>query len=98
MSKSEQKKKAQQLLSLHTSGKLLILPNIWDPIGARILEAKGYPAVATASAAVSASLGYEDGEQIKRSTLGDRINRCGLGRVETIRADGEATSSTVSAS
>jgi two-component system response regulator AtoC len=36
--------------------------------------------------------------QIKRSTLGDRINRCGLGRVETIRADGEATSSTLAAS
>ena len=36
--------------------------------------------------------------QIKRSTLGDRINRCGLGRVETIRADGEATSSTLATS
>ena len=29
--------------------------------------------------------------QIKRSTLGDRINRCGLGRVETIGADVEAS-------
>jgi 2-methylisocitrate lyase-like PEP mutase family enzyme len=48
---------------------LLILPNIWDPIGARILAARGYPAVATASAAVSASLGYPDGEMIQRSTL-----------------------------
>lgn len=70
-----QQKKAQTLLALHTNGKLLILPNIWDPIGARILEAKGYPAVATASAAVSSSLGYADGEKIKRSTLMDVLSR-----------------------
>jgi len=70
-----QRNKADILLSLHTNGRLLILPNIWDPIGARILEAKGYPAIATASAAVSASLGYEDGEKIKLSTLIQIISR-----------------------
>ena len=75
MKRAIQSKKAKDFLSLHTSGRLLILPNIWDPIGARILEAKGYPAVATASAAVSASLGYEDGEKIKRSTLIDVLMR-----------------------
>lgn len=66
MKNAKQKIQAQKFLSLHTSGELLILPNIWDTIGARILEAKGLPAVATASAAVSASLGREDGEKIKR--------------------------------
>ncbi|MFL0805137.1 MAG: isocitrate lyase/phosphoenolpyruvate mutase family protein [Agarilytica sp.] len=70
-----QKKKAEALLSLHTNGKLLVLPNIWNPIGARILESKNFPAVATASAAVAASLGYADGEKIKRSTLIDIITR-----------------------
>jgi 2-methylisocitrate lyase-like PEP mutase family enzyme len=75
MIKPEQRKIAEILLSLHTNGRLLILPNIWNPIGARILEAKGYPAIATASAAVSASLGYEDGERIKRSTLIDILSR-----------------------
>ena len=69
MSKRSQKEKAEILLSLHMGGDMLILPNIWDPIGARVLAAKGYPAVATASAAVSASLGYQDGERINRSTL-----------------------------
>lgn len=73
MSKRSQKEKAEALLSLHHGGDLLVLPNIWDPIGARILAAKGYPAVATASAAVSASLGYQDGEKIKRSTLIDLL-------------------------
>ncbi|MCI0662097.1 MAG: isocitrate lyase/phosphoenolpyruvate mutase family protein [Acidobacteria bacterium] len=75
MSNRSQKKKADVLLSLHKGGGLLVLPNIWDPIGARILEAKGYPAVATASAAVSASLGYQDGEMINRSTLIDLLAR-----------------------
>jgi 2-methylisocitrate lyase-like PEP mutase family enzyme len=70
-----QKEKAEILLSLHTRGELLVLPNVWNPIGSRILEKKGYPAVATASAAISASLGYQDGEKIKRSTLIDLIER-----------------------
>src|SRR5262245_5736797 len=75
MNKRSQKEKANTLLSLHMGGDLLVLPNIWDPIGARILAAKGYPAVATASAAVSASLGYQDGEKINRSTLIDLLGR-----------------------
>ncbi len=70
-----QKDKAIALLSLHTGGGLLILPNVWSPIGARILQARGYPAVATASAAVSSSLGYRDGERIKRATMVDMIGR-----------------------
>jgi 2-methylisocitrate lyase-like PEP mutase family enzyme len=75
MSKRSQKEKAEVLLSLHLGGDLLVLPNVWDPIGARVLAAKGYPAVATASAAVSASLGYQDGERINRSTLIDLLGR-----------------------
>lgn len=75
MNRESQKKKAQAFLSMHTNDKLLVLPNIWNPIGARILAAKDFPAVATASEAVSASLGYEDGEKIKRSTLMDIITR-----------------------
>jgi len=35
--------------------------------------------------------------QIKRSTLGDRINRCGLGRVETIGAQEETGAATAAA-
>ena len=61
--------KAEVLLSLHRGGDLLRPAEHLGPASARILEAKGYPAVATASAAVSASLGYQDGERIDRSTL-----------------------------
>ena len=67
--------KANTFHALHRSGQLLKLPNIWSPIGARILAAKGYPAIATASAAISANLGYADGERIRRSTLIDQVRR-----------------------
>lgn len=79
MDQSTNAQKAARFLSLHTENDLLILPNVWNPLGARILQARGYPAVATASAAISASLGYVDGERIRRSTLVDlvgRIARC----------------------
>lgn len=75
MISEQQRKKADDFFNLHKKGKLLILPNIWNPIGARILEAKGFPAAATASAAVSSSLGYRDGEKIKFSTHLDIIKR-----------------------
>lgn len=68
MKSGSQKEKAEIFLSFHQSNKILLLPNIWDPIGARILQAKGFPAIATASAAISASLGYKDGEKIRFST------------------------------
>jgi 2-methylisocitrate lyase-like PEP mutase family enzyme len=72
---NSQQKKAENFLALHKQEKLLVLPNIWDPIGARILEAKGFPAAATSSAAISSSLGYRDGQKIKLSTHLDIIER-----------------------
>jgi 2-methylisocitrate lyase-like PEP mutase family enzyme len=75
MQNKTQKEKAEQFLALHKQEKLLVLPNIWNPIGARILETKGFPAIATASAAISSSLGYRDGEKIKLSTHLDIIER-----------------------
>ncbi|MCX4764488.1 isocitrate lyase/phosphoenolpyruvate mutase family protein [Streptomyces sp. NBC_01275] len=40
----------------------LILPGPWDAASARSLAEAGFPALATPSAGVAASLGYEDGE------------------------------------
>ncbi|WP_030024082.1 isocitrate lyase/PEP mutase family protein [Streptomyces monomycini] len=39
----------------------LVLPGPWDAESARIFAAAGFPALATPSAGVAASLGYEDG-------------------------------------
>jgi 2-methylisocitrate lyase-like PEP mutase family enzyme len=84
------KDKAAALLALHRAGELLVLPNIWNPIGARVLEAKGFPAVATASAALSASLGYQDGEKIQRSTLVEFLGRIARSVDVPVTADIEA--------
>ncbi|KFU77253.1 2-Methylisocitrate lyase, PEP mutase family [Amycolatopsis lurida] len=53
--------RAEALRALH-SGEMLVLPNVWDAASAEILAEAGFPAIATASAAVSAMLGYPDGE------------------------------------
>jgi 2-methylisocitrate lyase-like PEP mutase family enzyme len=54
--------KAATLRALHRPGDPLILPNAWDAASARVVEAGGFPAVATSSAAVAGVLGYADGE------------------------------------
>lgn len=50
--------------ALHRARQLFILPNAWDAESAIIFQESNYPAVGTSSAAVAASLGYEDGEQM----------------------------------
>ncbi len=51
--------------ALHNqSGQPLILPNIWDVGGAKLVESLGARAVATTSAGVAWSLGWTDGNQL----------------------------------
>ena len=52
-----QKEKAIELKKLHHGDDILVLPNIWDPLGAALLESLGYPAIATASASVALTSG-----------------------------------------
>ncbi|WP_141578979.1 isocitrate lyase/phosphoenolpyruvate mutase family protein [Actinomadura sp. WMMA1423] len=53
---------AARLRELHRPGDPLLLPNVWDAGSAKIVQEAGFPALATASAAVSAMLGYPDHE------------------------------------
>ena len=66
---STQQAKAKEFHRLHHNGKLLILPNIWDCLGALLLEDMEYPAIATASASIAFSNGYDDGENIPFNDL-----------------------------
>lgn len=54
---------AAELRALHVPGDPLVLPNVWDADSARLVVGAGFRVVATSSAAVAATLGYEDGEQ-----------------------------------
>ena len=54
---------AAALKALHVPGKPLVLPNAWDADTARLVEAAGFPVVATSSIAVASVLGFPDGEK-----------------------------------
>ena len=69
MDMQKQAEKAEQFRKLHHGPRLLLLPNAWDVVSARILEECGHPAMATSSAAVAFSLGYPDGERISRDEM-----------------------------
>jgi 2-methylisocitrate lyase-like PEP mutase family enzyme len=51
------------LRPLHRPGAPLLLPNAWDVATALAVVAAGFPVVATTSAGVAATLGYEDHER-----------------------------------
>ncbi|MFJ5301421.1 isocitrate lyase/phosphoenolpyruvate mutase family protein [Streptomyces sp. NPDC088350] len=56
--------KVELFRSLHRRrlpGDPLVLPGPWDAVSARVFVDAGFPALATPSAGVAASLGYEDG-------------------------------------
>jgi len=56
------KARAERLRELHNGKEMLVLPNAWDAASAAVVAEAGFPAVATASAAVSAMLGFPDRE------------------------------------
>lgn len=54
----------ENFYQLHQQNEPLILANAWNASSARIFEKMGFKAVATSSAAIANSLGYDDGEKI----------------------------------
>jgi len=71
----KQAEKAEKFRKLHHGPRMLLLPNAWDVASARILEETGFPAVATSSAGVAASLGYPDGQRISRREMLGMVER-----------------------
>jgi 2-methylisocitrate lyase-like PEP mutase family enzyme len=66
----DQHAKADLFRRLHFEPPILVLPNAWDVASAKILAAvPGCRALATTSAAVARSLGFEDGEQAPRDVM-----------------------------
>jgi len=68
--------RATALLALHTDAALLRLVNVWDVASARVVAAvPETTAIATASHAIAAMYGYEDGEQIPRDLMLEAVGR-----------------------
>jgi len=59
---TELQSRCDLLRSLQRPGTPLLLPNAWDVATARAVVAAGFPVVATTSAGVAETLGYEDRE------------------------------------
>lgn len=70
----KQKQKAETFYSLHQGPSILLLPNAWDVISARLYERDGFPAVGTTSAGIAATLGFPDGQ---RMSLHDNMQVAG---------------------
>jgi 2-methylisocitrate lyase-like PEP mutase family enzyme len=90
MDRTSQVQKAALLKKLHHGPKILVLANAWDAISARIVEEIGFPAVATTSAGVAATLGYPDGQRVSRSEMLEVVARVARAVQVPVTADMEA--------
>ena len=79
-----------QLRSLHRPGAPLLLPNAWDVATARAVVAAGFPVVATTSAGVAATLGYEDEEGAPADEMLAAAARMARGVEVPVTVDAEA--------
>lgn len=85
-----QAEKAEVFRALHRGPEVLVLPNAWDCVSARIVEEAGFPAIATSSAGVANALGYPDGQRIPAGDMLAAVQRiAGCVRVP-VSADLEA--------
>jgi 2-methylisocitrate lyase-like PEP mutase family enzyme len=72
----DQHAKAAAFRRMHFEPPILVLPNAWDVASATALAAlQGCRALATSSAAVARSLGWEDGEQAPRAEMVEAARR-----------------------
>jgi 2-methylisocitrate lyase-like PEP mutase family enzyme len=68
----------------------LVLPGPWDAASARVFADAGFPALATPSAGISASLGYEDGQGTPPGEMFAAIRRITRAVDVPVSADVEA--------
>jgi 2-methylisocitrate lyase-like PEP mutase family enzyme len=66
---------AERFRALHHGDTPFILANVWDPLSAAIVAEAGLPAIATASAAVALSRGFDDREKIPFGELIELVER-----------------------
>src|SRR5881392_529132 len=90
MNAPTQLQKAQDFLARHAGPRMLVLPNAWDVISARVIEEAGFPAIATSSAGVAWALGFPDGERISRGEMLAVVRRIAASVRIPVSADVEA--------
>ena len=63
MTRDQQKQLAENFRQAHKPLPLLLLPNAWDVMSARLFEAAGFGTIATTSGGLAWDLGFPDGEK-----------------------------------
>jgi 2-methylisocitrate lyase-like PEP mutase family enzyme len=82
--------RCELLRSLHRPGDPLLLPNAWDVATARAVVAAGFPVVATTSAGVAGTLGYDDHEGAPGDAMLAAAARIAAGVDVPVTVDAEA--------
>src|SRR2546426_10706406 len=90
MRQKSQREQAEAFGRLHREPGILVLPNAWDVITARVIETAGFSAIATSSAGVAWALGYVDGERISGGEMLAVVRRIASSVRVSVTADMEA--------
>src|SRR5256886_12315096 len=90
MRQRSQREQAESFGRLHREPGILVLPNAWDVITARVIESTGFAAIATLRAGVGWALGYADGERISRGEMLTVVGRIASTASVPLTADMEA--------
>jgi 2-methylisocitrate lyase-like PEP mutase family enzyme len=85
-----QSRKADAFRAMHQAPPILLLPNAWDAVSARLFVKAGARAIATTSAGVAATLGYPDGEKVPRDEMLEVVARIARVVAVPVTADIEA--------
>lgn len=81
---------AEELRARHFAGTPLLLANVWDAASARAVAAAGHQVIATSSAAIAASLGSADHEQMHPDDAFAALRRIAGAVAVPVTADIEA--------
>jgi 2-methylisocitrate lyase-like PEP mutase family enzyme len=89
--RTQLREQAERLRELHHGAEPLVLANVWDVTSARVVAGvPGCRAIATSSAAVARSLGWEDGERIPPAEMLAAVVRIAAAVELPVTADLEA--------
>ena len=75
MQYKNQKAKIEIFHQLHNDSRILLLPNAWDVISAKLFEKEGAKAIGTTSAGIAATLGYPDGQRMPKDLFLQSVER-----------------------
>src|SRR5262245_17986178 len=82
--------RARRFRALHRDGAMLVLPNAWDVISARVCEDAGFPAIGTTSFGIARAHGLRDGANAAGEVSQETVRRMAAALAVPLTADVEA--------